>query len=66
MTDQILTTSAQASMVCAQLPGREIGLARREMMNASGGLIPIGIGVNLTAMARVIAEAVFEYFDETD
>ena len=66
MIERIHLQTAQASVACAQLPEREIGLSRREMANTSGGLIPIGIGVNLTAMARVIAEAVFEYFDETD
>ena len=67
MTDQILATSAQASVACAQLPGREIGLARREMLNASGGLLlPTGPSFMIQYISKIIAEAVVEYFDDEE
>ena len=66
MTDRIQSMPVRGSVACAQLPGREIELASYEMATTSGGFIPIGMGTNLTAMASAIAEAIFEYFDETD
>ncbi len=62
MTDQILATSAQASVACAQLPEQEIGLARREMVNTSGGLLP---PIPLP-LARLIAEIIKDYLDDGD
>ena len=39
MTERITSTPEQTSVTCVQLPGQEIGLARGEMANTSGGCI---------------------------
>ncbi|MDE3259503.1 MAG: hypothetical protein OYM47_16875 [Gemmatimonadota bacterium] len=66
MTDRTLSMPMHGSVTCVQLPRRGIAVASYEMAKTSGGFRPIGMGVNLTAMACAIAEAIFEYFDETD
>ncbi|MCY3766368.1 MAG: hypothetical protein OXH06_13205 [Gemmatimonadetes bacterium] len=67
MTDQILATSAQASVACAQLPGRETGLASREMTNTPGGFsLPTGPSFMVLFISKKIAEAIVDYFDDED
>lgn len=66
MTDQILATSAQASVTCAQLPERQIGLGHREMMNASGGIFLIGNTPMMWFIAQRIVEAVVDYVADDD
>ena len=62
MTDRIRPQPAHAFLACGQLPGRETNLAPPEMRNASGG---IGMPPILpVAIARLIAEAVVDYFDD--
>ena len=61
MTDHILSTPGQATVTCAQLPGQEIVLARREMVNAAGGLIPPG-----PILLFLIAEIINYYLDDGD
>ncbi len=65
MTDLIQSTPAQAAVICSQLPGREIGLARREMENAAGGFVlPFGPSIVILAVAKLVAEAIVDYFDD--
>lgn len=65
MTDRVLSMPTQASVACARLPGREIALARREMVNASGGiLLPTGPIFMVRFITEKIAEAIDEYFDD--
>lgn len=62
MTDRILSMPVYGAVTCTQLPGREIGLARREMMNASGGMIPLGPYF----VIRLVAEILSGYLDNGD
>ena len=62
MTDRIQSMPVRGSVACAQLPGREVGLARREMMNASGGMIPPGPYF----VIRLVAEILSDYLDNGD
>lgn len=65
MTDQILATSASASVACAQLPGRENVLGGHEMTNTLGGLLlPPGPSFMIRFISKKIAEAIVEYFDD--
>ncbi len=65
MTYRILTVPTQSSVACAQLPGREIGLARREMENAAGGFVlPFGPSIVILAVAKLVVEAIVDYFDD--
>ena len=67
MTDRILSPSVQNSVACAQLPGQEIALARREMSNTSGGfLLPTGPNFMVRFIAEKIAEAITDYFNDGD
>ena len=62
MTGRIQLQPSHAFLACGQLQGRETNLARREMANASGGW---GVGPTLpTVIARLIAEAIVDYFDD--
>ncbi len=64
MTDHILSTPGQATVTCAQLPGQEIALARREMRNTSGGFFPVGRSPMIWFIAERIAEAIVDYFED--
>ncbi len=65
MTDRILTVPTQATVTCAQLPGREIELAHREMLNSSGGIwLPTGPIFMVRFIAERIAEVIDDYFDD--
>ena len=67
MTDRVLSMPVHGAVTCTQLPGREIGLARREMMNASGGLmLPTGPSFMILYVSKIIAEAIVEYFDDEE
>ena len=62
MTDHILSTPGQATVTCAQLPGQEIVLARHEMRNTSGGLIPPVPFL----LIRLVAEIIYDYLNDGD
>ncbi|MCE2438276.1 MAG: hypothetical protein J4F39_02505 [Candidatus Latescibacteria bacterium] len=64
MKDLTQLQPAHTFLTCGQLPGRETNIVRREMANASGGigLPPIGPIV----IARLVAEAIFDYFGVGD
>lgn len=65
MTHRVLSTPVHGSATCARLPGREIDLGHREMMNASGGLIlPTGRFVMIQYIAERIADAIIDYFED--
>ena len=66
MRDRIQVSSTQASATCTELAGREIELARREMMYASGGLAPLLIGppVLLYIFAAEIAKFISDHLDD--
>ena len=66
MTDPIQLQPALAVATCAQLPGRETNLVRREMANASGGIgfLPIGGSLLQTRIIRIAIEAIVDYFDD--
>lgn len=58
MRDRILVSSTQASATCAELPGRETELARREMTNTQGGILPAIVLPGL--LAFVFADEIAE------
>lgn len=60
MTDRVLTTSAQVCVTCAQLPGQEIKLARREMRNTSGGLAFVVLAP--AVLAYIFADEIAELY----
>ncbi len=66
MTERIQLQPVQAFANCAQLPGRETNLVRREMRNASGGigLLPVGGGFLRTSLVIMAVEAIVDYFDD--
>ena len=64
MNRRILTKLPQAFATCARLPGRETNLARREMKNTSGGLVPPGPYLMPGWIGRIVAEAIANYFDD--
>lgn len=66
MTDRIQLQPALVVATCAQLPGRETNLVRREMANASGGigLPPLGPRFMSRWIGMKIAEAIADYFGD--
>lgn len=64
MTDRVLSMPVHGAVTCAQLPGREVAVARREMVHTSGGLSPIGKGPFIPVLALLIAEAINDYLDD--
>ena len=67
MTDRVLSVPVHGAATCALLPGREVALQRREMVNASGGLyFPTGRYVMILYIAERIADAIVDYFDDED
>ena len=66
MADRIQLQPALAVATCAQLPGRETNLVRREMASTSGGigLIPIGGSLVSTKLIMMAVEAIVDYFDD--
>lgn len=66
MTDRVLSMPVHGAVTCALLPGREVALQRREMMNASGGIFLIGKTPMMWFIAQRIVEAVVDYVDDGD
>ena len=64
MTDRVLSMPVPGAVTCTQLRGREIGLARREMANTSGGLSPFGKGPIIPVLALLVAEVINDYLDD--
>ena len=66
MSRRILTKPPQAFATCAQLPGRETNLVRREMASASGGIgvPPLGPRFMSRWIGMKIAEAIADYFGD--
>ena len=61
MSDLFPSTKCQVSATCTHLPGREMELAHREMMHASGGLVPPGndrLGRYVDFAIRLVAEVI--------
>ncbi len=61
MSDRFPSRRGQVSVTCAQLPGREMELAHREMMYASGGLVFPGndrLGRYVDFAIRLVAEVI--------
>lgn len=64
MTGRIQLQLAHAPVICGQLPGLETNLARREMSNVSGGWGSFDRSRYIRAIAKIIVEAVVDYFDD--
>ena len=65
MTERMTSTPEQTSVTCVQLPGQEVGLARGEMANTSGGcILPGGEPIDpLENLIDLIEDAMSEWWD---
>ena len=68
MTERITSMPAQTSVICIQLPGQEVELARGEMANTSGGCILPGEDLSehdplIEDIIDAIGDAVSEWWD---